>query len=125
MDKKKILIIDDEKDFTAIVRLNLQSTNQYEVKEVNDSTEALSAAREFNPDLIILDILMPGIDGGSVARELKADELCRNIPIIFLTAAITEEEARTHAGIVGDHPFMAKPVTTCEIVARIEEYIKK
>ena len=70
MEKKRILIIDDEAGFTRMVKLNLEKTGQFEVREENKATYALAAAREFKPDLIILDVIMPTMDGGDVFNQI-------------------------------------------------------
>jgi DNA-binding response OmpR family regulator len=121
---KKILIVDDEKDLTEFLRLNLESTNKYKVKVITDSTKAVSMVKEFEPDLIILDEIMPKLDGSAIAAVLGGDEQLKSIPIIFLTAAITEEETRSHSGIIGEHVFIAKPASVNTIIERIESILE-
>ncbi len=117
---RKILIVDDEKDLTEFLRLNLENTNKYKVKVVTDSTKAVSIVKEFEPDLIVLDEIMPKLDGAAIAAILGADKQLKDIPIIFLTAAITEEEVRSRSGIIGEHVFIAKPASVKIIIERIE-----
>ena len=93
MEKKRILIIDDEAGFTRMVKLNLEKTGQFEVREENKATYALAAAREFKPDLILLDVIMPSMDGGDVASLIQADRNLRGTPIVFLTATVSPREA--------------------------------
>ena len=118
MEKKKILIIDDEKDFTQLVKLNLELTGKYEVRVENKSSLALSTAKQHKPDLILLDVIMPDIAGGEVAYQLKNDTNTKDIPIIFLTAAATKEEAGRGKG---EYPFVAKPASTEELIDCIEQ----
>lgn len=125
MEKKKILIIDDEEDFTKIVKLNLEETGKYEVRTENRGSNGFPAAKEFKPDLILLDILMPDMGGGEVAYRLKEDKSVKNIPIVFLTAVVTKEETTSHGGIIGGHPFIAKPVNAEKLIDCIEENIGK
>ena len=73
MDKKRIFIVDDESGFTRLLKLTLEKTGGYLVKEENDGTNAWRAAREFKPDIIFLDIVMPKIDGGDVAQQIRSD----------------------------------------------------
>jgi len=73
MNPKRILIVDDESGFTQLVKLNLEQTGRFIVKEENDGEKAHATAREFRPDLILLDIVMPKIDGGDVAALIRED----------------------------------------------------
>ena len=73
MEPKRILIIDDEPSMTRMIRLTLEMTKRYQVREENNAMHALATAREFKPDLILLDVIMPGVDGGELARRIKAD----------------------------------------------------
>src|SRR5712664_1679587 len=93
MEKKRVLIIDDEPSFTRMVRLNLEKTGQFEVREENKATSALAAAREFKPDLILLDVIMPSMDGGDVASQIQNDRILKGTPIVFLTATVSNREA--------------------------------
>ena len=99
--KKRILVVDDEPKITRWLRLNLEQTGEYEVREENRGSHALDAALEFHPDVIVLDVLMPGVDGGEVAGQFEASPRFRAVPIIFLTAAVTREEVRSHDGFLG------------------------
>jgi CheY-like chemotaxis protein len=117
MGKKRILLIDDEPSFTNVLKLNLEETGAYEVRTENGGKQGLVAARQFKPDLILLDVIMPGMDGGDVASEIKTDENLKNTPIVFLTAVAKKKEE----GIIGGRPFIAKPVTVEEVIACIEK----
>jgi len=125
MQKRKILLVDDEKDFAEFLRLNLSITGKYDVRAVNDGTQAMAFARQFHPDVILLDEIMPGMDGAAVAADLQKDPALKNTPIIFLTAAITEQETRTHAGIIGEHVFIAKPASVEKIMERIDSILSR
>src|SRR2546429_396752 len=92
MEKRRILIIDDESGFTRLMKLTLERTGNYIVREENDGTKALETVREFRPDLILLDIVMPKIDGGDVARKIQADPSIKNTKIVFLTAIVSKKE---------------------------------
>lgn len=105
---KRILIVDDEDGFTRLVRMTLESTGRYEVREENDGTQALASALEFRPDLIFLDVVMPDVDGGDVAAQLRRAPRLRNVPIVFLTAIVSQSEA---GGMIGGFPFLSKPVS--------------
>ena len=109
MDKKKILIIDDEQSFSEMVKVNLESTNKYEVKLEIDSRNALSSVRKYRPDLILLDFIMAHMEGPDVARVISEDSALKEIPTIFLTATVTQKEVDEGGGMIGGHPFVAKP----------------
>lgn len=124
-NRGRILIIDDEKDFTDAVKLNLEDSGAYEVMTENKGVNALAAAKSFRPDLILLDIIMPDIDGGAVLTKLKEDPATTAIPVVFLTAIVTESEVNLKDSFIGGHPFIAKPVTTRQLVECIEKNINK
>jgi cyclic di-GMP phosphodiesterase len=88
-------------------------------------SRALSATFDFNPDLILLDLMMPGTDGAAVATQLKKDERFQGIPVIFLTSAVTHQEVAAQGGVIGGKYFLAKPVTVQELVVSIEKHLKK
>ncbi len=117
---KKILIVDDESGFTRLIKLTLENTGRYEVAEENNGTRAWEMAREFRPDLILLDIVMPGIDGGDVASQIKNDWTLKNIPLVFLTAIVSKKET-VPGGLIGGFPFISKPVSLDALVRCIEE----
>lgn len=123
MNKKKILLVDDEPALTRMLRLNLEQTGRFEVREENRGTNALRAAREFRPDLIFLDVMMPDIGGDEVAEQLKEDpELCK-IKYAFLTAIVTKRETGTGATEISGETFLAKPVKRDELLAVVDELL--
>lgn len=118
--KKRVLIVDDEPGFTRLLKLNLHHTGRYMAEVVNDAAEAVQVAERFGPDIILLDVMMPGLDGGEVADRLHAVPRFRNTPIIFLTAAVKKQEIAAHGGRCGGIPFVAKPIEFQDVVAHIE-----
>lgn len=124
-NKRKILLIDDEKSFTSLLKMNLEQTGEYQVRVENEPEDGVSAAREFRPDLILLDIIMPRLPGGNIAAMMKEDPQLAEIPVVFLTAAVTKSRVAEHEGIISDYPFVAKPVTVEEIILTIEKYALK
>lgn len=118
--KKKILIVDDEATFTRMVRMNLEQTGRFEVLEENRATHALIAARDFEPDVILLDVIMPSMDGGELASKIKADSKLARTPIIFLTATVSKHEAQDSGFPSGGFLFLAKPVSLQSLVAAID-----
>lgn len=125
MAKKRILVVDDEKSLTSLLKLNLEDTGQYEVRVENWAEDALPAAHEFKPDLILLDIIMPRLPGGNVAALIDADPKLRGTPIVFLTAAVRKQQVEENEGIICDHPCLAKPAPLEEVIAMIERYARK
>jgi len=119
--KKRILIIDDEIAMTRLLRLNLHHTGRYLAQTVNDAAEAVVAASAFSPDVILLDVMMPGMDGGDVAGKLRRVPELKDVPIVFLTATVTPGEVASHLGRIGGLDFIAKPVCLAELVQRIEK----
>lgn len=119
---KRVLAIDDEASFTRMIKLNLEATGDYIVETVNDSTKAFEVAREFIPDIILLDVVMPGIDGGDVALGLRDRSVTKNIPIIFVSAMVSQEESKKGFYESGGEYFLAKPVdksTLCGAIATV------
>lgn len=121
MDKKKILLVDDEERFTKLVKLNLEKTGNYEVRVENKGAQGLIAARQFNPDLILLDIMMEDMEGSEVAAQLRDDTNTKDIPVVFLTAVVKKEEVASGCGVIGGRPFIAKPVSVSELIDCIEK----
>jgi two-component system sensor histidine kinase/response regulator len=121
-EKRRILIVDNDRDTTHLVKVLLERTGHYLVLEENDATKAHQSARNFRPDLILLDIVMPETDGGEVAARIEADPELRNTPIIFLTALVTRVEAKSGLTIQG-HPFLANPVSIPELINAIERHL--
>ena len=119
----RILVIDDEASFTRLLKLNLEGTGSYLIREANSGTEGLAAAREYQPDLILLYIIMPDLSGGEVAAKLKADPQLHHTPVIFLTALISQEQAKT-ASRRGRSPYLAKPVTVKELTDGIRKQLE-
>ena len=125
MIKHRILIVDDEHPITRMVKLNLEATGRYEVRGENSSVNALAAAREFRPDLVLLDVIMPGADGGEIAARMKNDAVLRQVPIVFLTATVSPKEAGKGGLMSAGMKFLAKPVSLATLVACIEEFLGK
>ena len=123
MEKKKILIVDDERTFTDIVKLTLETTGKYEVRAENSGRRGIKTAKDFLPDIIVLDVIMPDIGGGTVASLLKEDPKTKDTPILFLTAVVTDPEVDSRGGSIGGYPFIAKPVSMEKLVQAIENIL--
>lgn len=125
MNKKKILIVDDEENFTKLVKLNLEYGGRYRVMTENSAKNAFNSIQMFKPDLILLDVIMPDMDGGSIANQIKSDENLKDIPVVFLTAIVTKNEASLKNDTIAGRPFLAKPVTKEQLIDCIERNLKK
>jgi len=122
MDKKKILIVDDEKDILLTLGKRLTAAG-YLVLTADNGLDALALAKSKHPDLIILDIIMPTMEGSEVAAKLKENPLTKNIPIIFLTAILSKEEELNKKHMIADHIIFAKPFDTEELLSQIKEFM--
>ena len=121
-ERRRILIVDNDPNTTHLVKVLLERTGRYLVLEENDATKAHQSARNFRPDLILLDVVMPETDGGEVAARVEADPELQNTPIVFLTALVTRAEAKSGLHIQG-HQFLAKPVSIPELINTIEQHL--
>lgn len=120
--KKKVLLVDDEKSFTNLLKLNLEQTGHYDVRVVNIPEDALPAAQEFRPNIVLLDIIMPRLPGGNVAAQFEADANLKDVPIVFLTAAVRRSRVEEMDGMVAGKPCLPKPSNLEEITAMIEKH---
>jgi CheY-like chemotaxis protein len=118
--KTRVLIVDDEVSFARLLKLNFHYTGRYTAEVVNNAHEAVQAAERFAPDIILLDVMMPGLDGGEVASRIQARPKLRNTPILFLTAAIRKQELAAHDGLCGGIPFLSKPVEFQDVLKHVE-----
>ena len=122
-EKKRILVVDDRASNTRMLKLYLEQTNDYWVREENNAKAALAAAEEFHPHLILLDVMMPGMDGGELAACFRANPRLKAVPIIFLTASVTKEEVEAGRGKLGGFPFLAKPIVLSEVAACVKHHL--
>jgi CheY-like chemotaxis protein len=123
--KKRVLLVDDEESFTRLLKLNLERTGNYEVRVENWGGDALKAAKEFDPDVVLLDIIMPQMFGGDVASQFKRDPTLKDTPIVFLSATVKKPRVAEHNGIIAGYPFIAKPAALEEVIEGIEKYARK
>ena len=114
-NKKRILLVDNDPLTTRMVRLMIETRRVFEVREVNDPRQAVGAARAFRPDLILLDIEMPGMDGGEVAAQIRATDGLADTHMIFVTSLVTETETGEPIFSSGCR-VLAKPVTMAKLV---------
>ena len=119
---KKILIIDDEVDFCFFVKKNLEAISNYEIIVANKGKKGIQIARKEKPDLILLDIMMPGIDGFEVLKRLKANDKTQDISVIMLTAK-DEDESKIKASGLYCEDYLVKPVEKLVLRAKIQKVL--
>jgi len=121
MDKKRILLVDDETELAEMVKLRLEANN-YEVLIAYDGKQGLDLARKEKPDLIILDLMLPKIDGYRVCRMLKFDEKYKKIPIILFTSRAQDDDKATGLE-VGADAYITKPFEPQVLLDKMRELI--
>ena len=124
MKTKKILIVDDEPAFTRMMKLVLEKTGRFEVFFENCANQAVTTARACQPDLILLDVVMPEMDGGDVAANLQNDPILRGIPIVFLTALVGGKESEAGPVTRAGFRFLGKLASDAELLKCIEENLR-
>ena len=123
MTNKRILVVDDERDIVELIRYNL-AKNGYQVMTALNGEDALRLIRNNTPDLVILDLMMPGIDGLDVCRRLKGDPQTADIPVIMVTAK--GEEADIVTGLeLGAHDYVCKPFSPRVLLARVRACLRR
>lgn len=119
----KILIVDDDEKSLKLLEARLLILGFKNVITAADGAQALNLAQKEDPDLIFLDIMMPGMDGARVKAKLNENPVTRDIPVVFLTAIVTKEEVKEREGIVAGFPYIAKPYDTAELGEVIHKVI--
>jgi CheY-like chemotaxis protein len=121
MTKKKILIVEDEENLLKLTSL-LLTTKGYEIKGVMDGPSALEAVASTKPNLVLLDIMIPIIDGYEVCRQIKANELTRHIPVIMLSSKKSKEDL-VKAEQVGADWYITKPFKSAMVIETIQRFL--
>lgn len=121
--KTRILVVDDELDLVSVLRMGLEIQG-FEVIEAMDGEEGLRRARQDHPDLMVLDLMLPKLDGYKVCRALKFDERFKNLPIIILSARSGDQDRRL-AMDMGADCFMTKPYEMDALVAKIRQKLEE
>ncbi len=121
---KKILLVDDEESITRTLKLFLDRRGGFEVMTENRGSRTIEVAREFRPDLIVLDIVMPDADGGAIAQHLGDDPELKGVPIIFLSAIIKKDAMGGRGTAMGNHTYLAKPVDPDVLISHIRERLE-
>lgn len=121
MEFKKILIVDDEEEILNLVYTKLLSSG-FQAARAIDGKEAIQKARVFDPDLILMDIVLPDMDGPDVVKSLQKDPRLKNIPVMFLSGIVTKEQGSVAEINVGGkiYPAISKPFTFQELLREID-----
>jgi CheY-like chemotaxis protein len=120
-DKPRILVVDDDPAVTDLLELKLDAL--FQVSVTNDPFAVQALARSLQPDAVVCDIDMPGLDGGEVCQRLRADPLTSRIPVLYLTSMVSNAEVEALDGEVGGRPGVSKSAPLPEIAQRIAEVI--
>ena len=116
---KRILIIDDEDDVREVAKLSLESSGDWEVLTASSGPEGLFKACAHQPDVVLLDVMMPGMDGRTAFRHLRGDSCTGHIPVILFTASTQAEDRRQFAGL--GVPVIAKPFDPLTLASKVAE----
>jgi len=122
-DMTRVLVIDDEAPIRLLCRVNLEAEGMH-VLEAGDGPAGLEEARSSNPDVILLDVMMPGLDGWAVAEQLVEDATTKDIPIVFLTAR-AELRDRARGLELGGVDYVTKPFNPVELASLVRELLKR
>jgi two-component system, sensor histidine kinase and response regulator len=119
-ERSKIVIIDDEADFCEFVKWSLEHTGRFEVLVSTDGPSGITLAQTEAPELILLDIRMPQMNGAEVADHLLHSNDTRDIPIAFVTGLLQKEDVNKRKGYIHGFPFITKPITKDELVQQVD-----
>src|SRR4051794_34182800 len=117
--KPRVLVVDDEPVLSTLVRISLEETGLYEVMVENHSYQALATARRFQPHVIVLDVNMPGKDGGDVAAEIRRDADLAQTPILFLTSLVSPDEAEDRGASSKGQCFLSKKADPAVLICTV------
>lgn len=123
MAKQTILVVDDEKDLLDLIEYNLKKEG-FDVLKAENGEEGIAVAKEKNPDLVLLDIMMPKMDGMQAVEEMRKDDQLKNIPIIFLTAR-SDEKTEVEGLNKGGDDYITKPISTTKLISRIKAVLRR
>lgn len=121
--RKKILVVEDDSDLLEILRLSLKSAG-YSIATAKNGIEALKKARTLGPDLIVLDLVLPELDGFAVCETLRKDRLTAGVPVVVITG-LSSEFTRLAGFESGATDYVTKPFTPSELVSKVDAWLKK
>jgi len=120
---KTILVVDDEKDLLDLIEYNLKKEG-FNVLKAENGEEGIERAKEFHPDLVLMDIMMPKMDGMEAVEKMRKDDELKSIPIIFLTAR-SDEKTEVEGLNKGGDDYITKPISTTKLISRIKAVLRR
>jgi len=124
MNKRKVLIVDDEEDFLKIIKLNLEEAGKFEVMTLSNAKKLISQLHSFKPEVILLDLLMPGVGGLEICDMLNNDPMGQGLPIIILSA-LDKDSDKLAAYKKGVVDYLVKPIEKDTLISKIENALEK
>jgi len=121
--EKTILVVDDEKDLLDLIEYNLKKEG-FNVLKAENGEEGIERAKEFHPDLVLMDIMMPKMDGMEAVEKMRKDDDLKSIPIIFLTAR-SDEKTEVEGLNKGGDDYITKPISTTKLISRIKAVLRR
>ena len=122
MKKKIILIIEDEDELAAVTKLNLEETGKYSVIIMANGRDGLCCIKNEAPDLVLLDLMLPGLQGEAICRDIKINPKTKDIPIIMVTAKVSDTD-KVLGRVLGADSYLSKPVDIKDLLLEIEKFI--
>jgi len=119
--RKKVLIVDDEESIITVLHRYVTNAG-YDYMTASNGEEALEKISQEDPDLVLLDLMMPGLNGFETCRRIRANQKTKKLPVIIITALHSEADS-ADAKACGANAFLVKPVNTEELIRRIQQYI--
>lgn len=119
----RVFVLDDDPAVTGFLRAKLSKVEGFEVETANDPAKAVDAITAYQPDIVVCDIDMGEIDGGTVAQMLKQRPATDRIPVLFLTSLVSDYQVRQSKGVIGGRLMISKDATMPELIARIQEIL--
>ncbi len=123
MNKTRVLIVDDDPGISRLAKMVLDQTDRFEAWVENHSSRALNTARKFKPDVVLMDVDMPGKNGGEVASELRSDSSLGNPLILFVTALVSKHESGSDAILSGGEHYLAKPWEPKTLIKSLDDLL--
>ncbi len=123
-DVKKLVVVDDDPDLLSLIKSKLEKTERYKVVTTTEGSEAVRLATQESPDLIILDIDMPDMDGGEVAKSLSESEYTKDIPILFLSVLVSKVDVAETGDVIGGHHMISKSMGVENLIIKIESLLE-
>jgi CheY-like chemotaxis protein len=117
---RKVLIVDDELSVCRMIQKTLESTGEYESSFCTTREELVQLARHYRPDVILLDVTMPGLSGPEIVDQIKGDPATNDIPVVYMTEMALEDEVEEGGHKIGGSYFVAKPVQKTDLLCAIE-----